>query len=171
MSAYLLNDQTFGILAKFAIDNDTTKYGELYGSDLGTVEKVLSELVGANLKSLSTRYPDTKADPALDFAGVQKDIFLRRCNVEASRDWHVSPFEILKSCDCLDYQSCEFDEWTKSTAYKILASIRSSAYRKLDGYEGAQWGYTTDNPPAIVRKMSDLKGGESVAGEVYILGQ
>lgn len=171
MSVYLIEEQTFGILAKFAIDNDCTKYGDLYGSNLDTSEKVLSELVGANLKSLATRYPDTKADPALDFAGVEDKIFLRRCIVEATRDWHVNPFEILKSCDCLDYQSCEFDEWPQSTSYKILAAIRSSAYKKLDGYENAQWGYVTENPPAIVRKMSDIKGGKPVAGEVYILGQ
>ena len=169
MSAYLLDDQTFGILAKFAIDNDVTKYGQLYRSGLDTIEDVLKELVGANIKSLATRYPDTKADPALDFAGVVKQIFLRRCNVEASREWNVDLMEILKSCDCLDYQSCEFDEWHDSTAYKILNGIRATAIKKLPGYDSAMWGYVTGTPPNTVTNMSDLNGRAPMPGETIKL--
>lgn len=53
----------------------------------------------------------------------------------------LSPGEVFKAINCLDYQSCEHDGWQTSEAYKFLETLRDSACRKVDGYEAAPWGF------------------------------
>jgi hypothetical protein len=43
---------------------------------------------------------------------------------------------IVAGCDCLAYQSCEYDGWEKSDAKCILDQIRDAAIRSVPGYEG-----------------------------------
>lgn len=51
-----------------------------------------------------------------------------------------SPVDILKACDCFDYQACETEDYTSSRAAKIIDKIRHLAIKKLSGYEKAPWG-------------------------------
>lgn len=51
--------------------------------------------------------------------------------------------DILKMCDCLEYQSCETDDYRESVAYHLLSSIRASAIRELPGYNDAAWSFDT----------------------------
>ncbi len=125
MSAYLCNKQTFGLLAQFAIETECTKYGPLYGSELDTTDKVIQVLVQANLKSLENRYPDDESET--------NGLFIGACKKEATRLWDVPPMEIIKSCKCLEYQSCETKDWYDSLAYKVLDCIKDEAIRKLSG--------------------------------------
>lgn len=167
MSSYLMNPQTIGLLAHFAVESKATSYSECYGLNLETVDKVVEALVRANLLSLAVRYPDS--DPAMDFMDLSTDDFICECKDEAKRSWNVPVIEILKSCDCFSYQSCEYDDWYKSKAFKIINVIRKKCVSRLPGYDNAQWGYTTDNPPPVVTKMSDLKGRKPKSGEVISL--
>ena len=43
---------------------------------------------------------------------------------------HLSHADVIRACDCLDYQSCEHDGWERSEAYAILQAIRN---RAVDG--------------------------------------
>jgi hypothetical protein len=168
MSAYLMDQQTIGLLAHFATESKCVEYGELYGMGFdNNTDKVVEALTRANLLSLAVRYPDS--DPAPDFVGMSTAEFISECKQEARRMWSVPVIEILKSCDCFAYQSCEYDDWHKSTAHKIINAIRKECITRLPGYEEAQWGYTTDNPPPIVTPMSELKGRKPQAGEVISL--
>jgi len=162
-----MDSQTIGLLAHFAVESKATQYGECYGQDLETTDKVVGALARANLLSLAVRYPD--CDPAQTFAGVSTAEFIAECKVEASRMWSVPVIELLKSCDCFSYQSCEYDDWHNSKAHKILGAIRKECISRLPGYDDAMWGYTTENPPSIVTKMSDLKGRAPKSGEVISL--
>lgn len=47
---------------------------------------------------------------------------------------------IFKAVSCLDYQSCETDDWKDTLAYKILQMIKEHAITQLPGYEQAPWG-------------------------------
>jgi hypothetical protein len=50
------------------------------------------------------------------------------------------PVQIIKAAHCLDYQSCETDDWETTLAYKILQTIISAACHNLPGYDDAYWG-------------------------------
>lgn len=51
----------------------------------------------------------------------------------------LDPLQIIKACNCLDYQSCETPEWKDTRAFAMLDSIRERAIKELPGYDGAQW--------------------------------
>jgi len=168
MSAYLMDQQTVGLLAHFAVESEASHYGECYGLNLETTDQVVEALTRSNLISLAARYPDDQ-DPAASFMGMPKRQYITECKQEAKRAWSVPVVEILKSCSCFEYQSCEYDDWHKSTAHKVITAIRKECINRLPGYEEAQWGYTTDNPPPIVTPMSELNGRAPAPGEVISL--
>ena len=60
----------------------------------------------------------------------------------------ITPVAVLKSIDCLDYQSCETDDWTETPASRLLQRVRAVAIRRLPGYESAPWGWTRSTPTA-----------------------
>jgi hypothetical protein len=54
----------------------------------------------------------------------------------------LTPIQIVKACDCLDYQSCETPDWKETEANTIIQSIRERAIREIPGYETASWEIT-----------------------------
>ena len=167
MSAYLMDQQTIGLLAHFAVESEASHYGECYGLALETTDNVVEALARANLVSLAVRYPDK--DPAESFMDISTSEYIKQCKQEAKRAWSVPIVEILKSCSCFEYQACEYDDWHKSKAHKVINAIRKECITRLPGYEEAQWGYTTDNPPPLVVPMSELNGRDPQPGEVISL--
>jgi hypothetical protein len=51
-----------------------------------------------------------------------------------------SAVEVIKSCNCYEYQSCEHPGWGKSLAKLLVDAIRTRAINNLPGYEEAEWG-------------------------------
>jgi hypothetical protein len=51
----------------------------------------------------------------------------------------ISPVQLIKAVHCLDYQSCETEDWESSTAWRICQAIISNATGQLPGYEAAAW--------------------------------
>lgn len=58
------------------------------------------------------------------------------------KPWHASidPVQVLKACDCYEYQSCEHPGWPESSASAFIESLRTAAWQALPGYEDANWG-------------------------------
>lgn len=57
-----------------------------------------------------------------------------------------NPVSVLKALDGFEYQACEHPEWEQSEAFNFCQSLRSSAIRKLPGYdEDDHWGVSSDN--------------------------
>ena len=54
----------------------------------------------------------------------------------------VTTIEVLKSIRCLDYQSCETDDWERTVAANILRRLELEAFSHINGYSTAQWGWT-----------------------------
>jgi hypothetical protein len=48
--------------------------------------------------------------------------------------------QVLKACNCLEYQSCEHPGWEASEAHAFLQALKDKAVRALPGYETARWG-------------------------------
>ena len=92
-------------------------------------------LLDANNASVRARYRDA------DTAGM---IVAERFTFDPFAD-HRAPrlplnaVEVLKACDCLEYQSCEVDEWERTPAARLLDSIRAAAISALPGYDAAPW--------------------------------
>lgn len=51
----------------------------------------------------------------------------------------VSIVEALKLADCIEYQSCDADDWYESDACAALDCIRRELIRYLPGYDAARW--------------------------------
>ena len=94
-----------------------------------------------NFASINARYPDTIDNPENSpgviteaesgfVYGKHEDLFL----------YSIDPAQVLKSCDCLEYQSCEHDGWEDSQAHAFLVSLRGSTWRHVPGYDDAEWG-------------------------------
>lgn len=52
----------------------------------------------------------------------------------------LSPAQLFKMCSCLEYQSCEHEEYYDSFAYILLKRVRNTIPSLLPDYENAEWG-------------------------------
>lgn len=118
-------------------------------------------LYAENIRSVQARYPgDTFEDlPGL----IQKPDMLEVTANESFEQYAYAPYvlkpvDILKMANCLEYQSCETNDWRDTLAYRLLLRIKEAAIRLLPGYDDAPWEYERpEGPkqPAPVR-LSDL---------------
>lgn len=85
-------------------------------------EMILKE----NHKSVMYRYPDRKDQTFSFFDYTEKT----KC---------IGYFQFIKFIDCIEYQSCEHENWESSNACKILKSFKQYATSKQKDYEIAHW--------------------------------
>lgn len=90
----------------------------------GNRRAVGQKLLNENYRSVNYRY-DKRQDP-LDFR-------------LASLNRQYSPIEIIKACDCYDYQACETTDWKDTEAHAIVKMLRERAICALPRYEEAAW--------------------------------
>lgn len=50
-----------------------------------------------------------------------------------------SLLQIIKACNCYNYQACETPDYYDTEAYSIVMAIREHAIHLLPGYEDAAW--------------------------------
>jgi hypothetical protein len=55
--------------------------------------------------------------------------------------YDLNPVQVLKSCNCYEYQTCEHPGWKRSQAHTFIETLKATAIRKLAGYEKADWGW------------------------------
>jgi hypothetical protein len=106
------------------------------GIEASTVARILRY---QNLRSLQARYPSDWQDflqgqPAYRYRPLAKA--------------EIDPVAVLKSCACLEYQSCETDDYDRTLAYKLVKAIAETAIGALPGYEAAPWGWERPEPEA-----------------------
>lgn len=142
MSAYLVSTKQIGLIAAYALENENTKYGPLYGQDLESIENVAKMFALANLESIESRYPSTKGKGAMEFQNMSNAEYIQESINEAKKvNLHTyTPATIAKMLSNYEYQSCETDTWYDSLAYKALGMIRADLVKSLMGYENADWG-------------------------------
>lgn len=99
-----------------------------------------------NVRSVRARYPDDKWD---ELAGpCIKPLHMVVSSEESHRTRLLPAVALLKLCDCLEYQSCETEDWKLSAAFELLGLIRGAAISALPGYEQAPWDYYADEARA-----------------------
>lgn len=93
-----------------------------------------------NVRSVSARYSDlTRAE----LPGPVDDpghITIRATELN-NPAFKLAPVALLKLCDCLEYQSCETEDYPKTAARAIVDAIRRAIIPELPGYESAPWDY------------------------------
>lgn len=136
MSAYMCDDKHLRLLAAWCMTGrgPMNLYVSRVGEELKreTATRIAKMLAQENWESVSYRYQrESIYNPSEALTVTDSDINEARCK---------SPVEIIKSAQCLEYQSCEHPGWNESNAKKQIASIIDRAITWLSGYEDANWG-------------------------------
>jgi hypothetical protein len=83
-----------------------------------------------------------------------------------SEDWGMADKlpQLIRMCDCLEYQSCEVDDYYQSDQYFLLAKIKgifvSSLVDKLidqsekEGRNPTTWSYAVDRPSKRLQEVT-----------------
>ena len=153
MSAYVVDREHIIYLVRAAQALSITRYGmswyhdgqhhELKGGDLTEEIRVANMLWQENITSVRYRYPDDTFDTMPGPIG--------ETYVMDERDltffWDAfNPIQVIKSCNCYEYQACEHPGWETSEAHCFIDSLKEHAMRSLPGYDDAEWGAPPPNP-------------------------
>ena len=138
MSAFLVSDShlnaliTWAALTQLNPGNPSSCAGysineSAWTSFLGNEQHCAAILYTANVESVNERYEKD------DSTGV---IFRFR----QYKKWKsLTPVEVLKLCDCFDYQACEVKNYRATVAAQMVDGIREHAIHLLPGYSAAPW--------------------------------
>ena len=128
MSAFVVSDKhintlvTFGKLHRCKVYfGNPTKSLDFFSQ----AKEVANILYKANVDSVNYRYREHES--VFDFDYKTEGVYAK-------------PVEIIKACDCLEYQCNETPDFENSIAFKLINSIRRAAISALPGYDGAAWG-------------------------------
>lgn len=88
-------------------------------------QEIVDILIAENYRSVNHRYPH-QAEP-------------HKIQYKPMSTFSFTPVDILKACDCYDYQACETNDYRQTQAAKIIDRIRAMAISKLPGYDKAPW--------------------------------
>lgn len=89
--------------------------------------KVAAILMAENVRSVNARYNDEGSNP-YEFEYLPR-----------ARKLPVG--NIIGALDCLEYQSCETDDWHESNAWEIICSLRKHLLKVIAESEGTYtWG-------------------------------
>lgn len=133
MSAFIVSDKHIAAMIEFARTHDAYSSG-YWWKDTKTGEEVkhmfdneaAQKLVNENYRSVNYRYQDnTQPKKYNPFQSLSPQ--------------NLDPVQILKACNCYDYQACETNDYNESEARYIVDQIRHLAINALIGYEEAQW--------------------------------
>lgn len=130
MSAYIVSpDHITALLAGFAAQRRLSRYSPMSEED---ITEIGQQLLLENCRSVAYRY-----DKAVDACWQDYRFKLKYAFNPPVR--LVS--QLLKLCDCFEYQSCERDDWYGSAAFRKLTEIRSVLISSLPGYEQGPWEF------------------------------
>jgi len=141
MSCFVVSDYHVSALVAWAIRQ---------GLDMdASPDAVAHVLASANRRAFSERYQGRHDAELVPFGGLDRS---------AGAD--LAPVAIVKACDCLDYQTCDWSRWCDSDAFGYLVAIRRAAValadpagrasasgRALPGYDAAAWSLDRPDLP------------------------
>ncbi len=134
MSAFLCNDRHINAMVRYGITQSPDPLAYRFGGNWHWQNCVVPDsaqvLVEQNYRSLGVRYGDGEKAHRINFSPF---------------DPIHSPVEIIKACDCYNYQACETEDYQDTRAPAIVHAIRELAIKNLPGYDAAQWMIV--NPP------------------------
>ncbi len=150
MSAYIVSKEHVAYLTAMAMTDNGLPYGgglEWYFGNNGSGRIPQDDLVMAaaaenmiwkeNMVSVAYRY----GDPVEDLPGDRYvEDGITKADIALAADILFVAVQVLKACNCLEYQSCEHPGWEASEARAFIQALKDKAVRALPGYESARWG-------------------------------
>lgn len=126
MSAFMVSSDHIDGILSYARQRDAYLYphGRAKEADLTLVGRIL---LNENARSVNTRYGSDSGVELDDILGYEFKPFKRS----------VTELEVLKACDCFDYQACETSDYDASPAADLIRRIRAKAICELAGYNQA----------------------------------
>lgn len=118
MSAYIVTEDHINVIVSFFVtpvidDRLWLKVNDEYNyMDENTSSKVAEILYNQNVRSVNYRYNDKQGNEHFEFEYIP----------QASQKYSVG--EIAGALDCLEYQSCETDDYHQTEAYDIITMMR-----------------------------------------------
>jgi hypothetical protein len=118
MSAYIVENDHINVIVSWFDDyrKDNQLWYSVNGNygymDKETMPLVAQVLHSENVRSVNNRYNDMESDEVYQFRFISN----------AKKGFGLA--EIAGAIDCLEYQSCESDDYHSTDAYKIITSMR-----------------------------------------------
>lgn len=137
MSAFIVSDFHINCLVNWAAarnDIDRVSY-RWHGQRIdwhGHEERIAQVLHAENVRSFQYRYR-MPASPQ----GFSYRLELRGMQLAA--------IQVIRAAHCLDYQSCECDDWEATEAFATLQGLVDAAVRSLPEYGRAAWELLDDD--------------------------
>ena len=124
MSAYVVSTNHINAIVRFLEVAKPTLFENAGRYIIGKVPRdeyanaIGQLLLKENVRSVNYRYNERKRAPKFEYDPTPPP---------------VNPIEALKLIDCLDYQSCERNDWHKSEASLILVTLKIAILEDLAG--------------------------------------
>jgi hypothetical protein len=129
MSAFIVNDNHVDVIVSYFVTSimDDKLWYEMNGKygymGLEEAEAVANCLMAQNVRSVNSRYNEVN-DKFYTFNHIQW----------AHQTYSVG--EIANAISCLEYQSCETDDYHTTDAYKIIQSMRKHLLKQVADADG-----------------------------------
>ena len=139
MSAYVVEDYTINAMIGFYVS------GRYNQCTVNEAKKMAQTLINENYRSVNYHYRENQ--------NPHKTNYQEKWALCSDR---FGAAQILKLCDCYDYQACETDNYYQSEAANIVQKIRGYAIHRLPGYDKAEWGLANDNEVVMEITKADI---------------
>lgn len=148
MSAFFVSKKQIDTIIRAALVREVALYltwngtagYQKHGAGRSYMEHNVADQVGRmlwaeNLRSMKDRYPND------DYTGEEMDVETYRYPAFTRP---VDPVTALKLVNCLQYQSCECDDWEETEACHFLRALSACLVTTLPGYNEAPWSLDDD---------------------------
>lgn len=135
MSAFIVHDNHIGAILRWYLTQSNPAYRTRWNGLQPTIleaDSMFTALALENWRSVRYRYG----------AGDERPAPAPREGIQLAQFAELSPVEVIKACECLDYQSCEHPSYERSDAKRLIDTIKNAAIGELPGYRGAAWEVT-----------------------------
>jgi hypothetical protein len=125
MSAYMVSDLHLNAIVTYASNNSVSVFiGNKWFDVRCNEQRIIAILETANKESLHVRYGDDDVTTGIKYKITDK---------------YQSPMQIIKLCDCFNYQACEVNDYEHTPAAAIIKAIIHNAINNLPGYGDLEW--------------------------------
>lgn len=132
MSAFVVPKEHVAALIKWFMRSREYQWEFDRGTEHWETQKA-AMLYAENVRSVNHRYQNETPEEPIAFTWSEID-----------RAPKLLPVQVIKACQCLEYQSCETEDWKETPSKKLLDRIKNAAIHALPGYEEAAWSIDSE---------------------------
>ena len=162
MSAYLVSPEHIAEMCKWAFNRSSSYRDRPHcwnmverreikcGFDKSLEAHTAAEILArANIESIEARYPDSPDMLQDDFMDLVVGL-----SKKMGRH-HLSAADIYNMCLCLNYQSCEVENWVTKDAYWLIKAIMAEASRVMASEAQISWDFDAEHWKTLQRERRD----------------